>query len=202
MSENVKLVVVGDGNVGKTCMLMCYTSDEFPTDYIPTVFDNYVANVVVDNKKINLGLWDTAGQEEYNSLRPLSYPQTDIFLLCFSVVYHASYINVRDKWVREVRQHCPTAKLMVIGTKIDLRDDPKEVKNLQDNGEVPYTKEDGDKLAQDLNAYCYMECSALKRVGLKQIFEQAVRYTLKDRNEKDGDITKKSENKKSKCYIF
>ncbi|ELP94424.1 RAC GTPase, putative [Entamoeba invadens IP1] len=201
MAENVKLVVVGDGNVGKTCMLMCYTSDEFPTDYIPTVFDNYVANVTVDEKKINLGLWDTAGQEEYNSLRPLSYPQTDIFLLCFSVVYHASYVNVRDKWVKEVLHHCPTAKLMVIGTKTDLREDIKELKTMSENGEQPYTKEDGDKLAAELKAYCYMECSALKRTGLKDIFDQAVRFTLKQRGGAgEGKSTK--EKQKGKCFIL
>ncbi|KAL7716479.1 small monomeric GTPase [Entamoeba marina] len=202
MVENVKLVVVGDGNVGKTCMLMCYTSNEFPTDYVPTVFDNYVANVVVDEKKINLGLWDTAGQEEYNSLRPLSYPGTDIFLLCYSVVYPASYINVRDKWVREVFHHCPAAKIMVIGTKTDLREDPKEMQSLQENGETAHVKEDGEKLAKELNALAYMECSALTREGLNEIFEQAIRFTLNKGDTQTNDKTIPAPKKKSKCVIL
>eukprot|EP00919_Chromeraceae_sp_WS-2016_P009228 GHVR01021747.1.p1 GENE.GHVR01021747.1~~GHVR01021747.1.p1 ORF type:complete len:104 (+),score=9.12 GHVR01021747.1:16-327(+) len=94
----VKLVIVGDGAIGKTCILVSYSENKFPTEYEPTVFDNFATTLKVDGKIVNLGLWDTAGQEEYNRLRPLAYPSCDVFLLAFSVIDPDSFVNARRKW--------------------------------------------------------------------------------------------------------
>jgi small GTP-binding protein len=123
-----KLVVVGDDAVGKTCLLITYTRQEFPTQYVPTVFDNYSAF------GLKIGLWDTAGGEEYDRLRPLAYPGTDIFLICFSVASPKSFENVTGKWWPELTHHCPGVRALLVGTKTDLRDDVETLDKLREEG--------------------------------------------------------------------
>eukprot|EP00020_Sapocribrum_chincoteaguense_P010046 CAMPEP_0170738494 /NCGR_PEP_ID=MMETSP0437-20130122/4675_1 /TAXON_ID=0 /ORGANISM="Sexangularia sp." /LENGTH=196 /DNA_ID=CAMNT_0011076921 /DNA_START=96 /DNA_END=686 /DNA_ORIENTATION=+ len=176
--QTIKLVVVGDGAVGKTCLLISYTSNSFPKEYVPTVFDNYSANVKVDDEVVSLGLWDTAGQEDYDRLRPLSYPGTDIFLICFSVVSHTSFSNVKSKWWPEVTHHCPKATLMLVGTKIDLRDDPQTLEKLRSKNKEPIDWSAAESMARDIKAVGFMECSALTQKGLKQVFDEAIKAVI------------------------
>ncbi|XP_054158597.1 ras-related C3 botulinum toxin substrate 1-like [Oppia nitens] len=174
----VKCVVVGDGTVGKTCLLISFTTDAFPGEYVPTVFDNYSALVTVDGHTVSLGLWDTAGQEDYDRLRPLSYPQTDVFLVCFSVVSPASLDNVLAKWVPEIRHHCPDVPLVLVGLKSDLRDDRETLASLAESGQSPVRREQASKVAHKTKAVAYVECSALTQRGLRRVFDEGVRAVV------------------------
>ncbi|GAM26707.1 hypothetical protein SAMD00019534_098820 [Acytostelium subglobosum LB1] len=202
--QSIKLVVVGDGAVGKTCLLISYTSNSFPTEYVPTVFDNYSGgcsasigpNVMVDNKTVSLGLWDTAGQEDYDRLRPLSYPQTDVFLICFAIISQTSFTNVKSKWYPEVTHHCPNSTIILVGTKCDLRDDREALEKLKEKNQTPLSPQQGEQMAKDIKAYCYLECSALTQKGLKQVFDEAIKAVIfpdRDKSNKSG---------KSKCTIL
>jgi len=135
--------------------------------------------MVCDGVPVSLGLWDTAGQEDYDRLRPLSYPQTDVFLICFSVVSPSSFENVTSKWCPEIKHHCPDAPILLIGTKIDLREDKEALQALAENGHSPMKREQGQKLANKIRAVKYLECSALTQRGLKQVFDEAVRAVLR-----------------------
>lgn len=175
----MKCVVVGDGAVGKTCLLMSYSTNKFPSDYVPTVFDNYAVTVMVGDEQHMLLLFDTAGQEDYDRLRPLSYPQTDIFLVCFSVVTPASFENVREKWLPEVRHYCPGVPSIVVGTQIDLRSDPVTLSRLAKSKLRPITADQGERLAKsDPGVVKYLECSALTQRGLKNVFDEAILAAL------------------------
>ncbi|KAK7688979.1 Rho GTPase [Cerrena zonata] len=176
----MKCVVVGDGAVGKTCLLISYAANKFPTEYVPTVFDNYDVTVVIGDDPYTLGLFDTAGQRDYDRSRFLSYPQTDVFLVCFSVTSPASFENVKEKWFPEVHHHCPGVPCLIVGTQIDLRDDPQVLEKLARQKQRPITTEQGERLARELGAVKYVECSALTRKGLKNVFDEAI-YTVLER---------------------
>ncbi|KAL6049129.1 Rho GTPase protein rac1 [Balamuthia mandrillaris] len=197
--QNVKCVVVGDGAVGKTSLLISYTENRFPVDYVPTVFDNFTTGVEVDGKLINFALWDTAGQEEYSRLRALSYPETDVFLLCFSVVSAPSFDNIKTKWFPEINHHCPGAKCILVGTKIDLREDKATMESLK--GDRLPTLDMGKKLAEEIGAECYLECSALTQEGLKRVFEEAIRAVIGRPGDASGPASSKR-NKERRCALF
>ncbi|CAI2727007.1 unnamed protein product [Schistosoma spindalis] len=182
MTDNlrtIKCVVVGDGAVGKTCLLISYTTNKFPMDYVPTVFDNYAVTVMVGGEPYTLGLFDTAGQEDYDRLRPLSYPQTDVYLICFSVVNSTSFVNVEEKWVPEIRHHSPKVPFLLVGTQIDLRDEGATITRLHNDKAKMVSSDQGKKLAERLKAVKYQECSALTQKGLKDVFDEAILAALR-----------------------
>jgi small GTP-binding protein len=169
--RHIKLVIVGDGAVGKTCSLISYTTNQFPGEYIPTVFDNYSANIMHEGQVVNLGLWDTAGQEDYDRLRPLSYPQSDIIVAAFSVISPSSFESIRTKWVPEIRHYAPGVPILMVGMKGDLRGHPY----LQ---EAPITTERAHAMVAEQGLAGYSECSALTQQNLAETFSTAIRYAL------------------------
>merc|ERR1712080_813820 len=176
-SDNtLKAVVVGDGAIGKTCMLISYTTDKFPDEYTPTVFDNYAVTVMIAGQAYTLGLFDTAGQEDYDKMRPMSYPQTDVFLVCFSVVSPTSFLNVKMKWVPELQSSPITKRVpwILVGTQTDLRENRDVKEKLAKSKQKPVTAEQGHMRAAEMHAVKYVECSAFTQEGLKDVFDEAI----------------------------
>jgi Ras family protein A len=179
-----KLVIVGDGACGKTCLLIVFSKDNFPEVYVPTVFENYVADIEVDGKCVELALWDTAGQEDYDRLRPLSYPDTDVILMCFAIDSPDSLENIPEKWTPEVKHFCPNVPIILVGNKKDLRNDEVTKKELGKLKLEPVKAEDGRQMAGTINAYEYLECSAKTKEGVREVFEAATRAALQTKKRK------------------
>ncbi|KAG6039354.1 hypothetical protein E4U41_002856 [Claviceps citrina] len=196
-----KLVLLGDGACGKTSLLNVFTRGYFPTVYEPTVFENYVHDIFVDNVHIELSLWDTAGQEEFDRLRSLSYDDTDLIMLCYSVDSKDSLENVESKWVGEIADNCPGVKLVLVALKCDLREKAGDDEDGDGDGYgddhataapserpspplIQYDK--GLEVAKRIGASRYLECSAMKNRGVNEAFTEAARVALsvkKDREE-------------------
>ncbi|XP_061882386.1 rho-related GTP-binding protein RhoU-like [Entelurus aequoreus] len=194
--RRVNCVLVGDGAVGKTSLVVSYTTNGYPTMYVPTAFDNFTVVVAVDGTPVRLQLCDTAGQkwgvddgainDELDRLRPLCYKNADVFLLCYSVVRPDSFRNLTHRWVPEIRQHCPGAPLVLVGTQLDLREDVQVLIQLAQNRERPVGSEEGRQLAQELGAAGFAECSALTQKNLKEAFDSAIFASVRQTQDGGG----------------
>ena len=164
-----KLVVVGDGACGKTCLLIVKAEGTFPKEYVPTVFENHVTYVDLPDVKVELALWDTAGQEDYAHIRPLSYDAAHVFLICCSVDNKDSFDNIKEKWVPEIKSHDAKCPIIIVACKGDMRGE----------GKALFAAEEGHALAASVGAVAYMECSARTKEGIEEVFLKATEVAHK-----------------------
>ncbi|KAJ1958853.1 hypothetical protein DL89DRAFT_270412 [Linderina pennispora] len=183
-----KLVIIGDGGCGKTCLLHVYREGEFPPNdqYIPTIFEEWVAELRIDGRAVELALWDTAGQEDYDNVRYPCYTNANVVVICFSVDSPDSLENVQEKWIGEVLEYAPGVPVLLVGLKEDLRRDENIIRQLAKDGQQPTTREEALNVAKAVGAQLYLECSAKENRGVREIFDAAVRCTLKAQKQAYG----------------
>ncbi|CAD7088278.1 unnamed protein product [Hermetia illucens] len=126
-------------------------------------------------------LYDTAGQEDYDRLRPIGYTGTDVFAICFSIEDRVSMFNVKQKWIPEIKHYCPNTPYILVGTKTDLRRKYK----------MTIPKEEGINFAKAVKAFTYVECSAKSQEGLHEVFDEAISATVRC-----------SSIKRAKCHLL
>ena len=171
--QTIRVTAVGDESSDKTPTLLVFKGDPYPEDYEPTIFENYHGMHIYQGKQFNIHLWDTAGQEEYDRLRPMSYAKTDVILILFALNDPNSLKNVTDKWINEVTEYCPNAPIILIGTKSELWSPEKEGQITQ--GQI-------EEVAKKINAYKTITCSPRKNENMCDIFELAIEAYLAQRN--------------------
>ncbi|NXJ97967.1 RHOF protein, partial [Corythaixoides concolor] len=174
----VKVVVVGDGGCGKTSLLVAFARGDFPKVYVPTVFEKYTASLQVGSKSVTIHLWDTAGQEDYDRLRPLSYSDAHVVLICFDVTNHTSYSNILTKWYPEVNHFCKGVPVLLVGCKTDLRQDREVLHKLQEARLEPISYQQAKAMARNVHAVSYLECSARYQENIGDIFTEACTAAL------------------------
>ncbi|KAK2819124.1 hypothetical protein Q5P01_024685 [Channa striata] len=170
--KELKIVIVGDGGCGKTSLLMVYAKGDFPEKYAPSVFEKYVTTISLGGKEIQLNLYDTAGQDDYDRLRPLSYQEANLILVCFDVTNPTSFENVLIKWHPEVKHFCRETPVILIGCKTDLRKDKECARKLKAMNLAPITYLQGEETQQQMNAELYLECSAKYKENVEDIFRR------------------------------
>ena len=170
-----------DGAVGKTCLLLQYVDGKYQDTHIPTIFDNKAKRVTCEGKVVTLTLWDTAGQEDYARLRPLSYPSTDVFLICFSLTSRVSLNNIQHKWIPELLQYQKThasesdktPKYILVGNKADLWKESTASDKITEAEVQKFIKESESKLIQG-----FVKCSAKTGEGVNDAFQYACKVAL------------------------
>ncbi|KAJ7730855.1 P-loop containing nucleoside triphosphate hydrolase protein [Mycena maculata] len=186
------LIIVGDGVCGKTCLLLVISKGIFPEVYDPK-FDGGTADVQVDDKHVELALWDTQGQEDYDRLRAIlySYCRPYVVLICFAIDNPDSLVNVQEKWVPEVMHFCAGVPIILVGCKRELRRDPRVLERLSQR---PVTPDEGIAVAQKIGARSYLECSARTGEGVRDVFQHAAREALLYKRPKSRN--------RSKCVVL
>lgn len=179
-TKRCKIVLVGDVTVGKSSLLITRETGNFPLEYVPAVVDTYTNVVIVDGNRIELELWDLHYNPDWDRHHILAYPGTDIFLICFAINSPISFERVTTKWYNEVIHYCPDSKVILVGMKIDLREDKETIKRLNEMGYNMITKEQGKELAKEILAIEYLECSSLTGKGVHTIFDVALRIGIDD----------------------
>lgn len=177
--SKLKLVIVGDSSVGKTCILHRFLGNEFYDDYVPTIIENQWTEMKVENRYVKFELWDTAGQEDYSQLRRLSYHLTDLFIIVLSVVDTNSVTNALNLWHQDLTMHYKNPTILFLGNKIDMRTQEGE-----DSG-VHISTKTAEKMINDIG-YEYLECSAKEKTGIEEVFRKAAKICL---GKKDQDLT-------------
>eukprot|EP01125_Pyxidicula_operculata_P015839 TRINITY_DN5397_c0_g1_i1.p1 TRINITY_DN5397_c0_g1~~TRINITY_DN5397_c0_g1_i1.p1 ORF type:complete len:203 (-),score=34.27 TRINITY_DN5397_c0_g1_i1:164-772(-) len=193
----VKITLVGDAKVGKSALVATYLSSNFTEVYDPTIFDTFEGSVRIAEKTLSFSICDVAGSPTYDKLdlkklRSVCYLDTDVFIICFSVVDRKSFEHVKTEWYPEVTDKGP-AHILLVGLKTDLRDEILDSKDKKKNKDKIINNDEIEDLAKNIASLGYLECSAKKTEGFKEVFDTAIRAAY---------LNLETAQKKSDCLVM
>jgi len=199
----LKCVVVGDGAVGKTSLIAQAISQDFDDILSRPLFENYSVPIMITGKNLNLCLCDTGAEEDHNRQRIQVYQDTTVAILCFSIISPPSYQNCKTKWIQEIRQYCGNSRVLLVGTKSDLRTNSQMLQRLAERNAEPISIKQGKALAKEIGAFRYIElCSLDENCG--ELLLEVLRTALESNNTSSSSSRKdrrSSTNRKSRCDV-
>lgn len=171
MSQYPQLVVLGDGGVGKTSIILRYTRNQFSETYEPTLEDNYHASVMLDSGPFEMDIADTAGQDDYKSLRDRYMSTGDIFLIVYSVTEPRTLTTAKEmlNQIKVIKED--NFKFLLAGNKCDIP-----------NRQVTF--DDGYAVAEEFGGH-FLETSAKKVINIDEAFKEIAHMLKKDDNSAD-----------------
>jgi Ras-related C3 botulinum toxin substrate 1 len=186
------------GNIGKTSILNSFIGNQFNGDHLPTIIDTYSATLYIDKTPVCISIMDTAGQEDYDKTRMLNAYALDlnVIVICFSIVHPTSYDNCHLKWIKEANAICPNVPVILVGTKLDLKENEEILNKLSEKGNFPITYLQGVSLSQKINATKYIECSSVTKEGVDCIFSEITKLARLQ-----SKLTKKKPEKHT-CHLL
>ncbi|KAL4235769.1 hypothetical protein ACF0H5_004161 [Mactra antiquata] len=166
----IQAVVVGDNNVGKTSLCITFSTDQFPSLFTPMECNRvpHEKDLTIGNDTVHIKCTDTEGHEDFDDTRPESYQDVDVFLLCFSLSGPTSFSNLKTKWLPELKKYAPKVPILLVGCKEDSRRGKESSKDI-------IKKAQGKKMKSTLKVSGYIECSALKKNGVNEVFIEAAK---------------------------
>ncbi|XP_067680623.1 ras-like GTP-binding protein RHO [Haliotis asinina] len=210
-NRTLKVTVVGDSQVGKTCLLLTYVTKKYPA-CVPASFEWHLAgtgfsqstypNIQVDGQRYDLDFTDTLGLDSSLSLRLLKYMTTDVFVVCFDISCPESFENVREKWMPEIRTAQPEIPIIIVGTKLDLRNNSDVKSGLAEVGKKPVLHEEGQRLARELKVVDYVECSSLNNDGVRSVFLTAAHAACMAKKSRVGGCESAKDEECCTCVIL
>uniref|UniRef100_A0A3P9H864 Ras homolog family member V n=1 Tax=Oryzias latipes TaxID=8090 RepID=A0A3P9H864_ORYLA len=189
LREELSLMLVGDGAVGKTTMIISYIFNGFNSEYKQTAFDVFTGLIHVNGVPIRLKLIDSAGQDGFGHLCSLCFPHVDVFILCFSLVNPRSFANISSKWIPQIRAANRTSPVVLVGSQSDLCHNMGILIHLNHQRTRPVSFEKAKRLAHRIRAHSFIECSALTQHNLKDVFDHAVYAAIEHKDSKSRKFT-------------
>eukprot|EP01091_Cochliopodium_minus_P010941 TRINITY_DN3011_c0_g1_i2.p1 TRINITY_DN3011_c0_g1~~TRINITY_DN3011_c0_g1_i2.p1 ORF type:complete len:205 (-),score=45.17 TRINITY_DN3011_c0_g1_i2:83-697(-) len=195
--EELKCVIVGDAAVGKTKLILeLIKPNSYEEVSNHSTWETYNKNLDVDGRQFNVMIQDTGSQDEFANTRSKYYHNAQIILICFSLISSPSFQSVEQKWIKEIKNTNPNVPILLIGTKLDLRNNEKMVERLKDKNMHPISGSEGLETCKKIVALGYFEISVEEdKNALQKVFTDAIKLVF------DPPSTKKKK-KKLNCLIM